>query len=156
MKIEFFVPGICRTAGSKSAFKNKVTGKVNLTHAGKYSKGWMDSVKWFAMKKTGRMILWEGPIILRLVFRRTRPKSHYRTGRNAGIIKPSAPAYPTSKPDLTKLTRAIEDALTGIVWKDDAQVVRQETGKVYCKPEEKPGVCIIIKENQNEANRRTN
>lgn len=141
--IHFFVPGTARTAGSKSAYKGK-DGKINLTHAGKYSKGWMDSVKWFAMKETHRMALLEGPITLKLVFLRDRPRSHHRTGRNASELKKSAPEYPISKPDLTKLTRAVEDALTGIVWKDDAQVVKQETSKIYCGPREKPGVFITI------------
>lgn len=143
--ISFFVPGITRTAGSKSAFKGK-DGKINITHASKYSKGWMDSVKWFAMKQTHKMVLLEGPITLKLVFMRDRPRGHYGTGRHAGQLRNSAPFHPISKPDLTKLTRAVEDALTGIVWKDDAQVVKQETSKVYCKPAEKPGVFITISE----------
>lgn len=142
--IEFFVPGIARTAGSKSAFKDKI-GKVHLTHAGKHSKGWMDSVKWWALKTYGeRTVLLTCPVTLKLTFFRQRPKGHYRTGRNVGLLKDSAPQYPTSKPDLTKLTRAVEDALTGIVWKDDSQVVRQNTNKVYCGPEDKMGVFILI------------
>lgn len=141
--IHFFVPGTARTAGSKSAFKSK-DGKVHITHAGKYSKGWMDSVKWFAMQETHRMSLLEGPLTLKLTFLRDRPRSHYRTGQFASELRNSAPTHPISKPDLTKLTRAVEDALTGIVWKDDAQVVKQETSKVYCGPQEKPRVCITI------------
>ena len=143
--IRFFVPGTARTAGSKSAFKGK-NGKINLTHAGKYSKGWMDCVKWFAMRETHRKAMLEGPVTLKLIFLQTRPKGHYRTGQYASELKDSAPAYPISKPDLTKLTRAVEDALTKIVWGDDAQVVRQETSKVYCGPKEKPGVMITINE----------
>ena len=146
--IEFFVPGICRTAGSKSAFKDKKTGKVHVTHAGKYSKEWMNVVKWFAMKQTNRMILLEGPLILKLIFLRDRPKGHFGTSRGEPTkeIKSSSPTFPISKPDLTKLTRAVEDALTGIVWKDDSQVVRQETAKRYCSPTEKPGVHVSIVE----------
>lgn len=112
---QFFVPGISRTAGSKSAFKDKV-GKVHLTHAGKYSKDWMDSVKWFALKYYGeRKVLLTCPVTLKLTFFRQRPKGHYRTGQYADQLKPSAPKYPIPKPDLTKLTRAVEDALTGII-----------------------------------------
>lgn len=140
----FFVPGISRTAGSKSAFKDK-RGKVHLTHAGKYSKAWMDKVSWFAMKEYGeRTVLLTCPLILKLTFFQRRPNGHYGTGRNAGRLKDSAPEYPTTKPDLTKLTRAVEDALTGIVWKDDSQVVKQDTRKLYCGPEDKMGVFIEI------------
>jgi len=34
--------------------------------------------------------------------------------------------------------------LTGIIWKDDSQVVKQDTKKVYCGPEDKVGVYITI------------
>jgi Holliday junction resolvase RusA-like endonuclease len=48
---------------------------------------------------------------------------------------------PTVKPDLDKLTRALLDALTGRVWKDDAQVVRLVVDKAYS---ERPGVEIRV------------
>lgn len=79
--------------------------------------------------------LFTGAVSLALTFHRPRPKSHYRTGRHAGELRPDAPAYPTSKPDTIKLARAIEDALTGIVWQDDSQVVdhvlRKRWGPCY-------------------------
>lgn len=61
-----------------------------------------------------------------------RPKSHYGTGRNAGIVKPSAPYYKASAPDLDKLQRALGDALTqaGIL-RDDALIVAWNSAKVY-------------------------
>ena len=36
---------------------------------------------------------------------------------------------------LLKLTRAVEDALTGLVWRDDAQVVDEVLSKRYGAPE---------------------
>lgn len=48
---------------------------------------------------------------------------------------------PTVRPDLDKLTRALLDALTGRVWKDDAQVVRLVIDKAYS---ERPGVEIRV------------
>jgi Holliday junction resolvase RusA-like endonuclease len=79
--------------------------------------------------------LLHGPLHLSLVFCLARPKGHFGSGRNADVVKPSAPRYPTVKPDATKLTRAVEDAMTGIVWRDDAQVVDQYVTKVYDEPE---------------------
>jgi len=73
-----------------------------------------------------------GPVELRLTFARPRPQGHLHAGRkNAGEVKASAPEFPTTKPDLTKLTRAVEDALTGVVWKDDSQIVEQHIRKVF-------------------------
>lgn len=68
-------------------------------------------------------------VMLSMVFYRPRPKGHYGTGRNADKLKDSAPAYPTTKPDTLKLARAIEDALSGVVYHDDAQIVSHSIEK---------------------------
>jgi Holliday junction resolvase RusA-like endonuclease len=44
-------------------------------------------------------------------------------------------------PDLDKLIRAILDALTGVVWRDDGQVVDIVASKVYA---DTPGVDVVI------------
>lgn len=49
----------------------------------------------------------------------------------------------TKKPDVDKLMRALLDALTGIVWKDDSQVCYAMVNKVYAW-NGKPGAEIII------------
>lgn len=68
-----------------------------------------------------------GPLEVSMVFVMSRPKGHYRTGRNAHLLRDSAPAYPDGKPDLSKLCRSTEDALTDAgIWGDDAQVVRYD------------------------------
>ena len=61
-----------------------------------------------------------------------RPKSHYRTGRNAHLLRDDAPAYKASAPDLDKLQRALGDALTqaGIL-RDDALIAQWMASKVY-------------------------
>lgn len=71
-----------------------------------------------------------GPIRLFVAFHIRRPKAHYTT---KGAVKPSAPAHPTIKPDLTKLLRAVEDALTGVVWRDDSQIICQAASKDYAE-----------------------
>ncbi len=73
--------------------------------------------------------LMQGPVGLRIVFLRPRPKGHYGTGRNAGKLKASAPEWPTARPDTLKLARAVEDALTGVIWQDDSQVVAHDLAK---------------------------
>jgi Holliday junction resolvase RusA-like endonuclease len=45
--------------------------------------------------------------------------------------------------DLTDLVKAAEDALTGVIWEDDGQVVEQETSKGYGP---KPGVWVRVLE----------
>lgn len=74
--------------------------------------------------------LWHGPVELVVRFYVPRPKSHY----GAKGLRPVAPSYPTVAPDVTKLLRAVEDALKGIVWRDDSQVVIQHAWKRYGEP----------------------
>lgn len=70
-----------------------------------------------------------GAVSLSLVFVRPRPKGHFGTGRNAGVLKSSAPEYPTARPDVLKLARAVEDSCSGVLWVDDSQVVRLQAEK---------------------------
>ena len=83
-----------------------------------------------------------GPLSVAFQFRFLRPQSHYGTGRNAGHVKDSAPLYPTVRPDRTKVMRSTEDALTGILWKDDSQIVAGDITKIYV--ERDPGVVITV------------
>lgn len=60
-----------------------------------------------------------------LAFHHQRPAGHYGTGRNAGTLKPSAPTWKSTAPDIDKLTRAILDAATTSgALRDDARVAR--------------------------------
>jgi Holliday junction resolvase RusA-like endonuclease len=75
-----------------------------------------------------------GAVVVDMVFSLPRPISHYRTGKYAGQIRPAVLDLPhTKKPDLSKLVRSTEDALTTAeVWEDDARVAWYGVlGKVY-------------------------
>lgn len=91
-----------------------------------------------------------GPVRAWLRFTFTRPPSHYGTGRNEHILKPSAPAYPGHGcGDIDKLQRAVFDALTvAKVYADDTQVVDVRARKFYVGDHElaldQAGVDIIL------------
>src|SRR5690606_32281586 len=91
-----------------------------------------------------------GPLAVDVIFTLARPKSHYRTGRNAHVLRDSPPARPTGAPDPSKLAPATEDALTEAgVWKDDAAVVEyRRLAKVYPGSDphalDQPGALIRI------------
>ena len=87
-----------------------------------------------AMTGAGRS-LYRGPLDVTFTFYRRRPKGHFGSGRNANVLKASADRWPITKPDVLKLARAAEDALTGVVWNDDAQIVREQLVKEYGSPE---------------------
>lgn len=140
--LDFWVPGIPAPGGSKRGFPHAKTGKVVMVDmGGERTKNWRESVKVAAMQ-SGQYL--EGPLALRVVFNMPRPKCHYRTGRYAGELKPNAPTHHTKSPDATKLLRSTEDALTGVVWGDDAQIVEQEVSKQWATGQ--PGARITIME----------
>lgn len=82
----------------------------------------------------------DAPVVVTLVCRFPRPKSHY----GAKGVKPSAPFYHTQKPDAENLAKAVLDALTGICWKDDSQVVDLHVRKAWT--DEAPMTSIIVAE----------
>lgn len=138
--IEFTVIGDPKPAGSKRAFVLKSTGRAIIADACTKSKDWKATVQAAALDAyQGDPI--DGPIAATILFVMRRPKSHYRKN---GELKPDAPHYHTSKPDATKLWRCAEDALTGIAWRDDAQVVMQQIEKVYERPGHRIGMVAKI------------
>lgn len=90
---------------------------------------------------------WQGAIGVEIEFRFARPKGHYRTGRNAHILRDSAPLHPQVKPDIDKTTRAVLDALKAAgALKDDARVTDLHAVKRYCSRDQPPGAVIRIRE----------
>ena len=93
-----------------------------------------------------------GPVRAWIRFTFDRPKSHYRTGRNALLLRDSAPSHPgRADGDLDKLVRAVCDALTDArVWTDDTQLVDLRARKFYAGEDEyalpQAGVQIILEE----------
>lgn len=83
------------------------------------SKAWMDSVRSAAHEAWGRDLLDE-PLALSIVFYFNRPSGHYRSGKlTAHLLTSRAPLDCMASRDLAKLIRSTEDALTGVVWRDD-------------------------------------
>jgi Holliday junction resolvase RusA-like endonuclease len=131
--IEFTVLGEPAPAGSKRAFQNKYTGRISVADASYRTKPWQAEVKAAASQVAPPELL-TGPLSLRITFFKPRPASHYGTGRNAGTLKLSASEFPTTRPDVLKLARAVEDALTGLIYRDDAQIVNEYLHKRYGSP----------------------
>lgn len=72
---------------------------------------------------------WDCACELSCEFILPRPDGHWLS---PGRLRKGAPAHPEVKPDLSKLVRAVEDALIGVVYRDDSRVVRYgEMGKRY-------------------------
>lgn len=137
-EFELTVHGLPAPQGSKKYVGHRFSNKYGkelpvLVESSKKVDPWRRNVAKAAM--TARPLeLFDGPLVADMVFTMPRPKGHYGTGRNAGVLKPRyVHAVPDRVPDLSKLARSTEDALTDAgVWADDARVVRYGAlAKVY-------------------------
>ena len=72
-----------------------------------------------------------GPLAVSISLYFKRPKSHYGTGKNAGMLKASAPARHVQTPDVDNCIKFIFDCLNGLAWDDDKQIVGLFTEKSW-------------------------
>lgn len=138
MKIKFFVPGVPAPGGSKKAFVDPRTKKVIVKDDAKNNGPWRERVA-LAGQQAYRGPLLDEPLGVVMIFTVTRPKGHYGA---SGKLKSTARRFPTTKPDVLKLARSTEDALTGVVWLDDSGTVDLTAVKRYG---DRPGVEIEIR-----------
>lgn len=142
MEIRFFVPGIPKPGGSKIVqpirrkggavvmYKDKRGNDTPLITVRDASKNqdWKASVSYAARGAMAGLCLLAGPLIACVIYYMPRPKYHYRTN---GQLKPNAPKYHEIEPDADKLIRSTQDAMTGIVWRNDGQIAFLEATKLY-------------------------
>lgn len=138
--ITFTVYGQALTAGNKTPIPIHVHGKplmrngrivTRVVEGNPKTKDWKAAVS-IAARQAYQGDLLRGPLQLSLTFYRPRPGGHL--GKN-GLNKSGRDnPFPITRPDTVKLTRAIEDALTGVIWKDDSQIVRHALAKDWGEP----------------------
>jgi crossover junction endodeoxyribonuclease RusA len=132
MEISFDVLGRPSPQGSK-----KSIGNNRFVESSKYLPAWRTAVKHAAEYAVG-LESWarvSGPVELEVMFYLERP---------ATVTVKKRP-QPTVPPDLDKLIRGVGDALTGVVYDDDSQVVRMLAWKTYADTRE-PGCFIRVNE----------
>jgi crossover junction endodeoxyribonuclease RusA len=100
--------------GSKQGFVNKHTGRVTLVESSKAVKPWREAVRSEAVAARAGAQPLDCPVVVDMVFTLAKPTSLPKTRRS----------WPMRKPDLSKLIRSTEDALTDAgVLADDARIV---------------------------------
>lgn len=143
-EIIFFAEGVPAPQGSK-----RHVGGGRLVESFRQVGPWRATVRRAALEVMSGQPPRTGPLEVYLRFAMPRPKSHLRRGRaqtDGWQLLPSAPRKHTSKPDVDKLVRAVLDALTGVCWSDDAQVVAVHGEKGYAyRATPTPGVHAIIR-----------
>lgn len=111
----FFVRGLPAPQGSKRAYVRG--GRAMLVESSSKVKPWRADVRAAAESHITGLHL--GPVVVTLLFVFDRPLGQF--GKR-GLL-PSAPPHKTTAPDVDKLARSTLDALTGIAFRDDSQVV---------------------------------
>lgn len=127
-QVTFMVAGLPAKQGDKQI--NRKTGHIYEKNPGLGA--WRAQVIEVAHAALGDRAPAKLPCMAELIFYFRRPVSHYRTGRNAGILRDAAPQFHAQTPDIDKLTRAALDALTFAgVWVDDRQAHRLVVDRVW-------------------------
>lgn len=131
--ITFRVYGIPQTKGSTKAFMRQGMRYPVVTNDNVKNKSWAQAVSSVAQMAKGQYIAstpLDGALSLRLHFYLPRPKS-----------APCRIIHPTTRPDLDKLVRSVKDALTGVLYRDDSQIVQLYASKDY---DIHPGVAVAL------------
>src|SRR5438067_13403351 len=122
----FFVHGLPVPQGSSRAFV--VNGRAVVTSANRNLKDWRNLV---ALQAQEHAEYNEGAVWVQLDFYLPRP-----------VSLPKKIHEHLKKPDLDKLIRACLDSMTGVMFKDDSQVVALTATKQYAT--DKQGVQVQV------------
>ena len=116
--IVFEVEGTPRPQGSKSN-----VGRGIMVESSKYVAEWRSWVRFRAATAFVGLQPLVGAVQVNVEFCFDRPQTH---STKKGL-RPNAPEFKPTKPDIDKLLRAVLDAMTGVCFADDSQVVA-----IYC------------------------
>ncbi len=136
MKFRFTVPGEPMGKGRPRVVRR---GGFTQTYTPEKTASYENLVKLEFQRQGGRMMK-DGPVYLSIQAWYGIPKSVSKRKREAmigGLI------WPTKKPDCDNVAKIIADALNGLAWRDDSQVVSLHVCKRFG---ETPGVRVQMEE----------
>lgn len=114
--VRIVVYGSPAPQGSKK-FVGVINGHGMMVESSKKVKPWRQDVKAAALEVRAGAAPLDGPLSVRMIFTVPKPASSPKRRR----------VFPMRKPDVSKLARSTEDALTDAgIWIDDARVVEYE------------------------------
>lgn len=125
--LRVWVPGAPAPQGSK-----RHVGRGILVESSKALGPWRDRVAMFATASNPTLLT--GPVRVDADFVMTRPVSTPKHRTPAAV----------KRPDLDKLLRGVLDALTGVTWADDSQVVEVFATKRLAAIGETPGLRLVV------------
>lgn len=134
-RIEVFVPGLPR-AQPRQRYTKQGRNYTPSTHP---VQSFKEAVKEAVLKHNPGISFYAAPVLVEMTFWFKRPKSKvWRT-------RPMPGYRHTGKPDFDNLAKAVTDALSGIIWNDDAQICDAHIRKFVCSATDFPGVLLVIR-----------
>lgn len=133
----FSVNGRPAPQGSK-----KHVGNGRMVESSKHVKVWRHYIKVTAhrLRPDGWCTTMGVNVSVEFLFQ--RPKSHFLTN---GELRPSSPKHCTTRVgDIDKLVRALADALTGVAYEDDSQIIQLNATKRYARNDEREGANVWV------------
>ena len=115
-------------------------GNFVQTYTPDKTRNYESLIKEAAIQAMGSNEILETPVNLYLYIRAPIPQSYSKKRSEAclnGLEKP------IKKPDASNVLKSVEDAMNGVVYKDDSQIVNIHVAKVYSSV---AGVDICVKE----------
>jgi Holliday junction resolvase RusA-like endonuclease len=128
--IRICIPGVPRAwerAGHRLV-RNAAGKQFIVSYTPNQTRAEQGSVKWFATRAMNGRPPLDGAIDLRIGAFVSVPRS-WSKRKQADAL--AGTIYPTSRPDFDNYEKLATDALKGIVWRDDAQVVNAAFWKRY-------------------------
>ena len=122
--IEFEIPGEPQPQG-RPIFSSKTKTARDPDKSRNYKK----LVRFYARRSQPPDIL-KGALIVHIDIFKKPPKSISDRVKNRASLK-NETMRPITKPDVDNYSKGIKDACTGIIWKDDSQVVELLVRKFY-------------------------
>lgn len=119
--------------GSKRAVINPATGRPMVVDDSEETRRARDALRWRLRSHVGPGIRWPRPTAVTVLAVHVRP----RVASEPAVTRPHS-----RTPDLDKLTRALFDACTKVLFDDDAQVDTLHTRKRTAEPGEPSGVLL--------------
>jgi len=127
----FEVPGPFGVKGSTFSFLDR-RGQLRTKTDSKHGKSFAAAVQWAARRAGVTMVPKGRGVTVSVIYGFARPKGRDRLRCD-----------PCVRPDVDKLCRALMDALTGIAYHDDGQVVALSVRKIYA---DKVSARVIVME----------
>lgn len=119
--------------------KSKQTGRILTTHyTPEKTRTWEGIARSLAMDAMKGRLPLPDPVRISIIITHSVPDSWPQWKRELAL---AGRIEPTVKPDADNVEKAVKDALNGVVWIDDCQVVSGSKEKLYGP---QPGVRILI------------